>query len=473
MSDSIRKGFNVHLDNENLCFLIVFAVVLLTRIPFLGVPGYGMDFDAWLVAETSERIAGELRYSVSRFPGYPFQELFYALVPGRDPFVYNFITSVFSALGAGFFCLILRKLEVKNYFWGAFALAFLPVYYINSLNAMDYVWAAAFYLGSLYFVLSKNYIAAGILLGLAAGSRITSGAFIFPYSMLVLYLEGKEGAVKKIITFAFAVLITTGLIFLPAFCEYGIGFFTFYDEAYPAFGDIIKKMTYFVWGIPGFAAFGVFFVIALINIIRKKQLSDLFRSPYSAIVIAVILYLAAYFKFPKEPEYLIPVVPFVIILLQKFLNSSQFKIFCFAAVVSSFIFSVKLGDFEVETTPLIKTNIGGMSITLSTEGPLFINRKRRIAEFDYLNEVAEKFSELPPKSIVIAGWKKNKLDLFLKGKQNSTKFVIYPAVDSLKKYQNSGYRLFYLKKAVYTGELYSKKGLTIKPLFDDDQKVID
>ena len=66
-----------------------------------------------------------------------------------------------------------------------FALAFTPQVYINSSNTTDYVWALAFILGSLYFVLLGRPLMAGILLGLAIGSRITSGAMLLRLGVLL------------------------------------------------------------------------------------------------------------------------------------------------------------------------------------------------------------------------------------------------------------------------------------------------
>ena len=55
-------------------YLALAAIVALSRVPFLD-EGYGVNFDAWRVARVARQIAVTGVYEVSRFPGYPFQEI--------------------------------------------------------------------------------------------------------------------------------------------------------------------------------------------------------------------------------------------------------------------------------------------------------------------------------------------------------------------------------------------------------------
>ena len=88
-------------------FLLAAALVLLTRLPFLG-PGYGADPDSWRVAWAARAIATTSRYEASRFPGYPLQEFASSLVWRGGPLALNGMSALLSAIGAGFFALTMR-----------------------------------------------------------------------------------------------------------------------------------------------------------------------------------------------------------------------------------------------------------------------------------------------------------------------------------------------------------------------------
>ena len=84
-----------------------------------------------------------------------------------------------------FFAIILRYFRIKHYLLLTLAFALTPVVYVNSVNTMDYMIALAFVLGSTYFVMVHRPLAAGMFLGLAIGSRITSGAMLLPLTLWI------------------------------------------------------------------------------------------------------------------------------------------------------------------------------------------------------------------------------------------------------------------------------------------------
>ena len=67
------------LDDDLFLFFSTALTVLISRLSFL-LPGYGFDPDAWGVAFVSRQIANTGPYYVSRFPGYPVQELLYSSI---------------------------------------------------------------------------------------------------------------------------------------------------------------------------------------------------------------------------------------------------------------------------------------------------------------------------------------------------------------------------------------------------------
>jgi len=118
-------------------FLLVTGVVLLSRLPFLGA-GYGWDSDAWRVAALAQWIVAHGQYAASRFPGNPVHELLCALLVRGGPWALNGISAVASAIGAGCFAVLLRRLGVRYAALGALALASTPAFYVASVSTMDY-----------------------------------------------------------------------------------------------------------------------------------------------------------------------------------------------------------------------------------------------------------------------------------------------------------------------------------------------
>ena len=204
-------------------FLWVLVLILLSRLPFVNA-GYGAEEDAWGMRLVTERIATTGNYEVSRLPGHPLQELTYALIWNRGPVAFNFLTVLLSTAGIFFFMLSLRKLQIKNYLLAGIALAFVPVFFINSTNALDYTWAFAFLMMSLYFIICDNIWIAGIFIGLAVGCRITSGAMLIPYAYLMWY---RTHSLKNIFKLAASALLIAVFLFIPVLNVYGISFFQY------------------------------------------------------------------------------------------------------------------------------------------------------------------------------------------------------------------------------------------------------
>lgn len=74
MMSMTRNRFVQPARNPHCQLALVLVVVLFSRLPFLDA-GYGVNADAWRVARAAHEIATTGQYSVSRFPGYPIQEI--------------------------------------------------------------------------------------------------------------------------------------------------------------------------------------------------------------------------------------------------------------------------------------------------------------------------------------------------------------------------------------------------------------
>ncbi len=364
----MRVWARTYRKSPTLRALLVAAVVLVTRIPFLDA-GYGADPDAWRVASAARTIATTGQYVASRLPGYPIQELAYALLWPAGPLVFNALTAFFSALAAAFFALALRQLGCKDGALAGLAFAFTPVVFINSTNSMDYIWALAFLMGSLQAVLAGRPLIAGLLVGLAIGCRITSGAMLIPFVLLLWQRERTQDRLARIATFVVPACVVGAISFVPVFAVYGIGFWTFYESTYPAPSTIISLGFIRVWGQIGASML----LIALMTLVGRCQsrgngppgplngVKDILlsskNSPLAqrvprlegpsigalpwlhrlACIVAIALYGIAFARLPVESGYLIPMIPFALILLGIYLERRVFQLVCVALLLSSFV----------------------------------------------------------------------------------------------------------------------------------------
>ncbi|HKR05150.1 MAG TPA: hypothetical protein VJY62_11005, partial [Bacteroidia bacterium] len=155
---------------ENLNQWFILLIIFLSRLPFLD-NGYGSEEDAWGLALIAKNIALSGAYEASRLPGHPLQEFIYSLTWDKGAFIFNLLTALISTAGIGFFISAFRRLNLRYAITAGITLAFIPVIYINSTNAMDYMWALSFIMTAFYFLVKKNPVLSGIFIGLAVGCR--------------------------------------------------------------------------------------------------------------------------------------------------------------------------------------------------------------------------------------------------------------------------------------------------------------
>ena len=340
--------------NEKNAIALLIFLVLLSRMPFI-FSGYGTDADAWRVMNASYRIAHEHRYIASRLPGSPLTEYLYAYIGTVKPFVVNGLTASMSVVAILFFALILRKLGIRQYYITVLAMAFTPVFYINSTTSMDYVWAESFALCGFYFLLVNKPVIAGILLGLAVGARITSCLFLLP--LLIISYPGFTNKWKGIIYFCVATLGTSILFYLPIIRICGFKFLILPEYEYPNILVVLYKFTADVWGIVGCAAI---FIALVYNIKSISNKIALYIKKRNVVVmgslLAICIFIALYFKLPHEAGYLIPIIPFFLIILNYTLPEKSIYILCSSLVVSSFIFGLDFNGLHVIGNVFLSSN---------------------------------------------------------------------------------------------------------------------
>ncbi len=443
--------------HDNFRFALFTLCVLLSRVPFLA-DGYGLDGDSWSVALSAKLLHDTGTYEVSRLPGYPVQEWLSSLVIVGGPFMVNLLTAIISTLGVIFFFLSLRALRFKRPYLAAISFAAVPVFYIHSTTAIDYNFALAFILGSFLFVIRERLWLAGIFLGVAIGCRITSGAMLLPFALIVIQDGGVKFNVLRILKIAIPALLLGALFFFPVFMDYGWGFFTFYSVPYPAIPKVLYKLSIEVWGVIGL--FGLVVSTGLLflpNRLTKRQY--LFpRSVNEKYVIswlvAIDLYIIAFLKLPMEAGYLLPIVPFVILIFGKYLYEKAFVFLCVTLIISPFLCTISPEDRLDASTPSMLSfsfRASGEKLTFDVlKGPVISYKSRRENGVKFVDEVLSSMDTVHAKSVLVSGrWYNQFLVQQGDTMRNSVVFKSYMDEEAMVYYFAKGFGIYYMPKQDY------------------------
>ena len=232
--------------SPHIFFLIL--LFILSRIPLLNL-GFGVDPDSWRIANSAFDLRCLHIYNTSRFPGYPLPEYINSFIIDHGWVATNSVTMILSLLSVIFFARILKDLDVKNKGLLVLTYAFLPILWINSTNTMEYMWASTFIIVAWFFILKNRYTFAGLIMGLAIGSRITSAILIFPFFYLIWI---KNRRCRDCFYFIFPTITVSSLLFLPLFIQHGLKFLTYYpgnvnliDIGYSICGEFGKIAVFF------------------------------------------------------------------------------------------------------------------------------------------------------------------------------------------------------------------------------------
>ena len=296
-------------------FATLFAVVLLSRLPFIGVE-YGQEFDAWRVARAAQHIAETGEYETSRAPGYPVQEIVCSLIWRGGPRAINGATAFFSALAATALAAVARRMGGAHWWLAGLAFAAVPVVFVGSVNGKDYLWSLAFALLGVCAVLRARPVLAGVLLGLAIGCRITAAAMILPLGLMLLGelpRAARIGGIARLLLATFAAGLAA---YSPVLLRYGWGALTFYESlGRPAWKAVVTLGTLEVWGAAGLLGISIAAIGGCFRALRRTlptACGNALLTP--ALLLMAAIYLAAYVRLPHQAGYLIPFVTAVILL---------------------------------------------------------------------------------------------------------------------------------------------------------------
>ncbi|WP_123862039.1 hypothetical protein [Chryseobacterium artocarpi] len=316
--------------------MIVF-VVILSRLPFI-FNSLGSDLDGWREVYTGKVLHEEHIYQVSRFPGYPFPEFLYSLVYNAPYWCINLLSVLFTAGCSLFLFKILELIKAKFSPLIPIVFTFIPVIYLNSTIAMEYNWSLFFLLGAIYYILKKNIWISALFFGLIVSTRFNN--IIFLPALLFLTYFYIEKSIKKVLLYSFLSILFTGILFSPVIIKYGPHFLQNSGDSEFNLVSILSLATLYIYGAIGTLAIGLGLIMQFFTggYQKIKELGKNHFITFSAILI--ISNFIFFIKYPLEPGYLIPSVPFVLILLQYIMKEKMMKFVLFTLFLSPFFIHI-------------------------------------------------------------------------------------------------------------------------------------
>jgi hypothetical protein len=207
-------------------------------------------------------------------------------------------------------------------------------------------------------------------------------------------------------------------------------------------------------GVLGFVGTIVLFYFIIKRILFfKKRETKLFELPIKiriASFVIITLYTISYFRLPQKSAYLIPLIPFIILMMAHYLTKKEFYFLCCSLILSSFFCSINLTDKQRGATYsqlAIKTIISRQEIFFDPlSGPIFSDYAKRKLKIKYTDEVIEKAKNISKKTVIIAGWWYNEImvELITRSENKYVHFVDYINKKQIDEYLGEGNLIYYL-----------------------------
>ena len=317
--------------------LYLLIVILISKIPFinLGFSSFASqtDQDVLAVVNSAYLLRYDHIYAVSRFPGSPVYEIANSLIIGGGWIATNMATVLVSIVCVLLFGKILNILDIKNKALLLITFAFIPLIWINSTVTMDYMWSLMFLLLAFYFMLEEKVYFSAIAFSFSIGCRMTS--VIMALSLLFLMLHKKYG-IKKILNYFGISSAVSIIIFSPVFYRYGLGFLKYTPREIP-FDEVFYGMTTQLLSIP--AMLVIIIALVMAREFPKKDFS------FNLSLSVVFVYTLLFIYHPSKPAYLIPAVPWGLIILSKIFSRIIVVLICMLIILNGVI-SVEIQSNE-------------------------------------------------------------------------------------------------------------------------------
>ena len=218
-----------------------------------------------------------------------------------------------SLLALDSFLQICEHFEVPHRYLLTATMAIQPVYWATSTSTIDFIWALGCFLIGFRLLLNDRYFSAATMLGLAVGIRLSSVLLAGPLLIWQLIERPRDA---KLWTTAIIATSIGAMLYLPEFIALGKLvrvpdlLHRRMDLDRPP-GRFIYKNVYF-WGLPAMIFLLATSPLLLRGLIRcDPKFSRIIGLSASIVIIFEMLFL----KIPVQRAYLLPMLPFALILL--------------------------------------------------------------------------------------------------------------------------------------------------------------
>ncbi|RKY23735.1 MAG: hypothetical protein DRP79_08750, partial [Planctomycetota bacterium] len=371
-----------------ISFAVLVAAVLLATAPRL-VLNYGMDQDAARAAVAAERLAVTGKYTPSRLPGNPlFEYLLALIVPRAGHLGSNLLVFSFYLLCVWSFSLLAKGRRPSVLLKVLFALT--PIILLNAATTMDYLPGLALMLCACVCAVKSRFFWAFVLLGFSVGFRLSNLLFAIPLGIYsLLKLKSSRALFYPLIG-----LLTAIVFYIPIFEKVGFSMFNIPDSN-------LGPLTYLAFaiyraiGLFGPLATGAILVLLVLN--RNKISASITtrlknRSPLFVLEITtVILFSALYLLHADETAYLIPIVPFTLLLLERWFSRIQLLVVA-VLIVSSAVFTLEFKGGESGRRKLVLKPAWGSLIDDYLSRKEILQLRASLKEYDF-----------PAKAVILTG----------------------------------------------------------------------
>jgi len=293
------------------------SVWIALTLPMLTL-GFGSDADAWTVARTGERIWESGTYIRSRTSGFPLYELVLApLVHIGGSVATNALSFVCGLVVIWAWLRLAANGVLRRPALTTCMFAFLPIFIKNSTSTMDYVPALALLLTAYVAWEQQRWTWCAVLIGVACGVRPTSALLIVPAAVAAFVRT------KRVPTAAMMVVVAAVVGTAAFWPSLRLGGFGPVRTVTPLQGARTALQLFGVLQAPLLAAGGLFFL-------------DRRRTPWSAFdvfhVTSILVFGLAFAVHPGGTEYLLPIVPSVILLMDRHVSITGAALACAVAL---------------------------------------------------------------------------------------------------------------------------------------------
>lgn len=300
-------------ERKKTAYVILLAFLLYLPLTFLG-PGFSEC--SYGLINTAQTLIQQHKYVPSRYPGFVVHELATALLfMIGDSLLTNLGTLVMSLLTIYFFIKICAYHNIPHKYLLAIFMVIHPLYYVASTFTIDYLWALGFLLIGYTLVTKSRYILAGIFWGLAIGTRLSSVLFVSV--LLFAYFFNKKQDKNKVLLSVCISAIIGAIFYILPFLHAGctFGFFTYYIGEWNWIGHLARfvyKNIYF-WGLQTCIAF-LSLSFLMINGL-KRNYEPRHKNVIVTSILVIVVYEILYLEMPTNKNYLLPMLPFALMLL--------------------------------------------------------------------------------------------------------------------------------------------------------------